>query len=218
MRVLLICARDDLAQPILERLRAQGHHLTWSGDFVSPASLEDVDHDALIAAWPPAAESGLPWLRAWRVALQTRPLLLVTSAADAAPVARELNALSCQLIVDVESAPTPALLDRIVDALSHMPDIGEDRFRCGEVEFSLRERVALRNGREVALTEREWSVVTALARAPGESVAKAALASSLMGDARYPENALEVHIAALRRKLGRDLIETIRGRGYRLRR
>ena len=42
---------------------------------------------------------------------------------------------------------------------------------------------------------------------PGSRSPKSALATSVIGDARYPENALEVHIAALRRKLGRDLIE-----------
>lgn len=218
MRVLLICARDELAQPIAARLAQQGHQVTGSTNFTHPERFDNTDHEVVIAAWPPTAQTGLIWLKSWPVALRSRPLLLVTSAADAAPVARELNALDCRLIVDDEGAPTPAVLDRIVDALSHLPQIGDQRFRCGDVEIALRERKAWRSGREVALTEREWSVVFALAQAPGEAVAKSALATSLIGEARYPENALEVHVAALRRKLGRDLIETIRGRGYRLRR
>jgi two-component system, OmpR family, response regulator len=218
MRVLLICAREELAQPIVTRLAAQGHQVAWSGEFIAPASFVARDHDAVIAAWPPASDAGLPWLKAWRTTVKAHPLLLVTSAADATLVARELHAMDCQLIVDAESTPSSALLDRIVDELSRIPQIGEERFRCGEVEFALQDRKAWRNGREVSLTEREWSVIFALAQTPDESVAKSALATRVIGDARYPENALEVHIAALRRKLGRELIETIRGRGYRLRR
>ena len=53
MRVLLICAREELAQPIVTRLDAQGHHVSWSGEFMSPASFEGRNHDAVIAAWPP---------------------------------------------------------------------------------------------------------------------------------------------------------------------
>lgn len=51
----------------------------------------------------------------------------------------------------------------------------------------------------------------------GRIVSKTDLDALVLGnDAEVVSNALEVHISALRRKLGRELIETVRGMGYRL--
>jgi two-component system OmpR family response regulator len=51
----------------------------------------------------------------------------------------------------------------------------------------------------------------------GRIVAKADLERLLLGaDAEVQSNALEVHVSSVRRKLGRDLIETVRGLGYRM--
>jgi two-component system OmpR family response regulator len=69
----------------------------------------------------------------------------------------------------------------------------------------------------VELTAREWSLLEALVRRAGRVVTKSELDRLVLGsDAQVMSNALEVHISALRRKLGRDLIETVRGLGYRV--
>ena len=62
-------------------------------------------------------------------------------------------------------------------------------------------------------------MLEALARRTGRIVAKADLERLVLGqDMEVASNALEVHVAALRRKLGRSLIETLRGLGYRIER
>ena len=68
------------------------------------------------------------------------------------------------------------------------------------------------------LTAREWALLEALALRAGRIVPKADLERLVHGfDSEIASNALEVHVSSLRRKLGRDLIETVRGLGYRLR-
>ncbi len=67
------------------------------------------------------------------------------------------------------------------------------------------------------LTGREWAVLEALALRAGRIVAKSELEALVLGfDATLASNALEVHVSSLRRKLGRELVETVRGLGYRL--
>ena len=67
------------------------------------------------------------------------------------------------------------------------------------------------------LTAREWAVLEALALRAGRIVPKADLERLVLGfESELASNALEVHVSALRRKLGRELIETVRGLGYRI--
>jgi two-component system OmpR family response regulator len=67
------------------------------------------------------------------------------------------------------------------------------------------------------LTAREWAVLEALLLRAGRIVSKADLEHQITGtETDVASNVLEVHVSSLRRKLGRNVIETIRGLGYRL--
>ena len=70
-------------------------------------------------------------------------------------------------------------------------------------------------GRTVPLTVREFALVEHLARSAGQVVSKTELLEQVwQGDAAA--NAVEVYVGYLRRKLGADLVQTVRGGGYRL--
>ena len=67
------------------------------------------------------------------------------------------------------------------------------------------------------MTAREWSVLEALALRAGRVVSKSDLDALVLGaENDVSSNALEVHISSIRRKLGRDVIDTVRGLGYRI--
>jgi two-component system response regulator QseB len=73
------------------------------------------------------------------------------------------------------------------------------------------------DGKEVALSAREFAVLEALLERPGAVLSRAQLEERLYGwQQEIESNAVEVHIHALRRKLGADLIRTLRGVGYML--
>jgi two-component system OmpR family response regulator len=85
------------------------------------------------------------------------------------------------------------------------------------VVLDLAAKRAMREGHPVELTAREWAVLEALAQRAGRLYPKRELELQVLGDdAEVQSNALEVHVSSLRRKLGRELIETVRGLGYRL--
>ena len=74
-----------------------------------------------------------------------------------------------------------------------------------------------RDGVEVELTPKEWALLRVMAMRPDRVHPRDALNDALYGfDDESSSNTLEVFISGLRRKLGRDSIQTLRGLGYRL--
>ena len=72
-------------------------------------------------------------------------------------------------------------------------------------------------GAEIVLTAREYTLLEYLMRRPGEVVSKTELLDHVWdASVDTAPNAVEVYVGYLRRKLGRDALETIRGAGYRL--
>lgn len=70
---------------------------------------------------------------------------------------------------------------------------------------------------EVTLTAREFALLDYLMRRPGQVVSKTELLDHVWdASVETAPNAVEVYVGYLRRKLGRDRLETVRGAGYRL--
>ncbi|MGH3452322.1 MAG: response regulator transcription factor [Haloechinothrix sp.] len=90
--------------------------------------------------------------------------------------------------------------------------------RAGDLTLDLRTRRAQIGGRQVDLSAREFALIEILLRHPGQVLTREQLLSHVWGfDFDPGSNIVDVYVRRLRRKLGRDLIETVRGMGYRLR-
>jgi len=89
--------------------------------------------------------------------------------------------------------------------------------RMGELTLDPAGRRVAVDGAEVPLTTREYALLEYLMRRPGQVVSKIELLDHVWDAAAdTAPNAVEVYIGYLRRKLGRDVLETVRGAGYRL--
>ena len=88
----------------------------------------------------------------------------------------------------------------------------------GELTLDPARRRVTSGGEEIVLTAREYALLEYLMRRPGQVVSKTELLDHVW-DASIDTapNAVEVYVGYLRRKLGRDALETVRGAGYRLR-
>ncbi len=119
----------------------------------------------------------------------------------------------------------PVLLERL-RALQRRrtPDepqeVSVEQLECSGVKVDLRRHQVFLNGVELELTHSEFKLLHTLIAQPGKAFERSELIESALGeDTLVLERTIDVHIRAIRRKLGdlADVIETVRGVGYRFR-
>jgi two-component system OmpR family response regulator len=215
MRLLLLEDDDILGEAVRDYLRAEGHVVDWFTRLDAARMHEDEPFDLLLLDWQLPDGTGVAWLRKRRTAGDRTPVILLTARDQLADRVAGLDAGADDYLV--KPFALEELAARVRAQARRGAAAGASRVRAGEVEVDVSARGAWRAGARVELTAREWAVLEALALRAGRVVTKADLERLVLGaDADVASNALEVHVSALRRKLGRELIETVRGLGYRL--
>lgn len=93
----------------------------------------------------------------------------------------------------------------------------EQLLEVGSVSLNLLTRKASRDGNEHELTAREFGILEFLMGHPGQVISREQLLSRVWSYDHDPEsNVVDVYVRYLRQKLGSDVIQTVRGIGYRL--
>ena len=216
MRLLLIEDDPTLGEGLRDFLRADGHRVDWCERLAATEALRGEPYDALLVDWQLPDGSGLDWLRARRARGDATPALMLTARDRLGDRIAGLDSGADDYLVKPFA---PEELSARLRAVSRRSGAGaaQARSRFGRVEIDLAARAAYTQGERAELTAREWTVLEALVLRAGRIVPKADLEKLVHGfDSEVASNALEVHVSALRRKLGRDLIETVRGLGYRI--
>lgn len=215
MRLLLLEDDAILGEGLRDYLRSEGHVVDWFDSLHALQAVEDEPYDAWLVDWQLPDGSGLDWLARRRRAGDATPAYMLTARDRVEQRVHGLDSGADDYLVKPFD---PAELAARLRALQRRGSgAGQGRLRIGELDIDLAARSVQRNGQRVELTAREWSLVEALLRRAGRIVAKADLERLLLGvEAEVQSNALEVHVSSVRRKLGRELIETVRGLGYRI--
>jgi two-component system, OmpR family, response regulator len=214
MRLLLLEDDEILGEGLRDFLRSEGHVVDWCKRVADTQALHGELFDALLVDWQLPDGSGLQWLSALRAQSNVTPALMLTARDRLDERIQGLDSGADDYIVK-PFAPEE-LLARL-RAVLRRGSSAASRRRFGGVEIDLVARAAYLDGHIVELTAREWAVLEALVLRVGRIVSKSELEQLVLGfEAVLASNALEVHISALRRKLGRNLVETVRGLGYRI--
>jgi two-component system, OmpR family, response regulator len=215
VRLLLIEDDPILGEGLADFLRTDGHVVDWCQRLAETVSLRDEPYDALLVDWQLPDGSGLEWIRARRSRGDQVPALMLTARDLLSDRIQGLDSGADDYLVK-PFAPEE-LSARLRAIHRRMAGSAGSRLRVGDIEVDLTARAAYIGERRAELTAREWALLEALVTRPGRIVAKADLDHIVLGfDAEVSSNALEVHVSSLRRKLGRHLIETVRGLGYRV--
>ncbi len=109
------------------------------------------------------------------------------------------------------------LLARVRARLRQVGSSTPDVLSVGDVHLDRSARQCTRGDRAVALTALEFDLVDALLRHPSQTLTRDQLLAQTRGPMLDPSsNVIDVYVGYLRRKLGADIIHTVRGVGYRL--
>jgi DNA-binding response OmpR family regulator len=214
---ILIAEDDPLIASFLQKgLRAHGFttFLADDGERAQRLSLTD-EFDLLILDMGLPQREGLHVLQELRARGKTLPVLVLTGR-------RERDAVMCLEAGADDYMTKPfhfeELLARVRTQLRSRGTEQPFVLRAGDVRLDLKSRRATVHERTVELTAREFSLLETLLRHAGQVLSREQLLSHVWGYSFDPStNLVNVYVNSLRKKLGRDVIETVRGVGYRLR-
>ena len=213
-RVLLVEDDRSIASQITAGLRREGHHVeqvATGAAAIAAAALADV---VLL-------DLGLPDLDGTEVCRRLRersdvPIIVITARGEEADRVTSLDLGADDYLVKPFGFAELTARIRAVLRRSHPELVGV--FRYGGLTVDERSRRVLLDGTEIAVTGREFDILRTLVEDPGRALSREEIFSRVWDEHWYgPTKVLDVHIAALRRKLGNPaVIETVYGRGFRL--
>jgi two-component system, OmpR family, response regulator RegX3 len=215
MRVLVVEDEQAISEPLVEGLRREGFTVTLAETGAEALAAGETEVVLLDLRLPDI--DGLDVCRALRERSDV-PIIVVTARGEEVDrvVGLELGADDYV----VKPFGFRELIARIRAVTRRSQGRASDgAVRVGELELDERGRRIAMRGEDVELTPKEFDLLAALARDPGAVVSRQRLLEDVWNTSwSGSTKTIDVHVAALRRKLGEpELIETIRGVGFRLR-
>ncbi|MDP9136522.1 MAG: response regulator transcription factor [Actinomycetota bacterium] len=217
-RVLIAEDEPRLVSFLEKGLRANGFVTTAVGDGDRAAALaRDDDFDLLILDVGLPGRDGFAVLAELRDRGQRLPVILLTARDDVRDKVAGLDGGADDYVT--KPFRFEELLARVrVQLRGADAQESETELAAGGIVLDLRARRARAGDDEVELTAREFTLLETFMRHPGQMLSREQLLSHVWGYDYDPgSNVVDVYIGNLRRKIGGDAIETVRGMGYRLR-
>ncbi|MCO6060353.1 response regulator transcription factor [Pseudomonas sp. MOB-449] len=216
MRLLLVEDHVPLADELINNLGRQGYAVDWLADgrdALHQGASEPYDLIILDLGLP--GKSGLEVLQEWRAGGLSTPVLILTARGSWAERIDGLKAGADDYLTKPFHPEELALriqaLLRRAHGLANQPQL-----EAAGLQLDEGRQCVNRNGEEVQLTAAEFRLLRYFMLHPGQLLSKSHLAEHLYdGETERDSNVIEVHVNHLRRKLGREVIETRRGQGYR---
>ena len=219
MRVLLVEDQPALLKALRQGLEEEGFAVDVAPDGEeADQKARTSPYDVIVLDIMLPKIDGLTLLKRWRESGMTSHVLMLTAkgtlddrvhgldtgADDYLTKPFELDELLARIHLRLRSDAAGS--DASAMVLSH-----------GDLSLDLRTRRALVAGRSVDLTAREFTLAETFLRNPGHVLSREQLLSGAWGyDFDPGSNVVDVYVRYLRRKLGAEFFETVRGMGYRL--
>jgi DNA-binding response OmpR family regulator len=213
MRLLVVEDEDRIASFLLKGLTAAGFDVTrvvTGAEALERSRRASVDLMVLDLGLPDM--DGFDVLRAIRARGDRMPVVVLTARGG---VPDRVEGL--ELGADDYLAKPFAFDELLARVRARLRALPTTVLRAGDVEIDLISRTVRSGDRAVELTAREFTLLETLMRHPGEALSRERLLSQVWGlDFDPRSNLVDVYVGYLRKKVGEDLIQTVRGIGYRL--
>lgn len=214
MRLLLV--EDDvmIGEAVLDLLRGEGYAVDWVKDGeLADKVLQDQSYDLLLLDLGLPKVDGVTVLERLRGRKDRVPVLIATARDALSQRVQGLDKGADDYII--KPYEFDELLARIRALLRRAAGRAEPTYEHMGVSIDPVTREVHANGQPVILSAREWSVLELLLARPGMVLSRKQLEDKIYSwRDDVSSNAVEVYIHGLRKKLGADLIENVRGVGY----
>jgi two-component system response regulator QseB len=216
MRLLLVEDDTMIGEAVAAGLKRDGFAVDWVRDGkAADHALKVETFDLLLLDLGLPHLSGLDVLKALRARGQSLPVLILTARDAVTDKVQGLDAGADDYVV--KPFDLTELSARIRALLRRQAGRAEPVIEHGGVSLNPVTHQVLHDGKEIALSSREFALLEALLDRPGAILSRSQLEQRLYGWGEEVEsNAVEVHIHSLRKKLGADYIRNVRGVGYRV--
>ena len=215
-RILIAEDEPRLASFLEKGLRANGFVTTIVADGVNASAMaRDDEFDLLVLDLGLPGRDGTVVLRELRAAGQRMPVVILTARDDVSDTVAGFEGGADDYVT--KPFRFEELLARVRARLRDERSVEPTVLRAGEMTLDLRTRRASTDGHTIDLTAREFTMLEVLIRHAGQVLSREQLLSHVWGYDYDPgSNVVDVYVGYLRKKLGADSIETVRGMGYRL--
>jgi DNA-binding response OmpR family regulator len=214
VKILLVEDEERISEFVARGLRDQGFHVQIEEDGLAglAAALQG-DIDLLVLDLNLPKLSGEQVLERLAVANPSLPVLVLSAKDSVDDQVRNLNAGADDYL------PKPfsfaELLARVQARLRERPLAALEVFEHGRVRLDPRTRIVQIGGRTAEMTSREFALLEVMMRHPRQVLGHDQLLAQVWGNGDPGSNVVGVYVRHLRQKLAPDVIETVRGVGYR---
>lgn len=214
MRLLLVEDDTMIGESVLDLLRAEHYAVDWVKDGeMAETALGTQTYDLVLLDLGLPRRDGLTVLRSLRARKERIPVLIATARDSVEQRIEGLDAGADDYVL--KPYDLDELLARIRALLRRAAGRAEPVYEHKGVSINPATREVMVGDEAVVLSAREWAVLEPLLARPGMVLSRTQLEEKLYGwKDEISSNAVEVYIHGLRKKLGAELIQNVRGVGY----
>lgn len=214
MRLLVVEDDRDLNRQLVAALEGAGYAVDRAFDGEEANFLGDTEpYDAVVLDIGLPKQDGIAVLEAWRSAGHRMPVLILTARDRWSDKVRGFDAGADDYVA--KPFHMEEVLARVRALLRRATGHATAELSCGPVTLDTRAGRVVVDGNPVKLTSHEYRLLSYLMHHSGRVVSRAELVEHLYDqDFDRDSNTIEVFVGRLRRKLGVDIIQTMRGLGY----
>lgn len=216
MRILLVEDDDEIARRLTAGLTPAGFTIERADNGADGYAMGmDEAYAAAVLDLGLPQMQGVDVLKRWRALGRSMPVLILTARGTWAEKVDGLNAGADDYVTKPFHVPEVAA--RLKALIRRSSGISSPVLSHRGIEFDTGSNRVQANGETVELTARELKMLTLFLHRIGRIVSQAELTDHIYAlDETRESNTIEVYVSRLRRKLGADLIKTVRGLGYRM--
>jgi two-component system OmpR family response regulator len=216
MRILVVEDDADLNRQLVTALTEAGYAVDTAHDGEEGHFMGDTEpYDAVVLDLGLPTLDGLSVLENWRRDGRTMPVLILTARDRWSDKVAGIDAGADDYVA--KPFHMEEVLARVRALVRRAAGHASNEITCGTVRLDLRAGRVTVDGTSIKLTSHEYRLLSYLMHHQGKVISRTELTEHLYEqDFDRDSNTVEVFVGRLRKKIGSDMIETIRGLGYRL--